>query len=145
MLYKLYLFGRYFESKNIKLISKLIYHFQKFLYNSSIPHSTIIGKNCQFAYGGIGVVIHSKARLGNNVMIGQGITIGGRGKGRGVPNIGNSVYIGPGARILGGVRVGNNVVIAPNAVVINHVPDNTIVGGVPAKVLRDNIDIGEYL
>lgn len=50
--------------------------------------------------------------------------------------IGDNVWIGAGARILGPVRIGSNVIIAANAVVTKDVADNTIVGGIPAKVLR---------
>ncbi|MGD9971306.1 MAG: DapH/DapD/GlmU-related protein [Sulfuricurvum sp.] len=50
--------------------------------------------------------------------------------------IGNNVWIGAGARILGPVTIGNNVIIAANAVVTKDVPDNTVVGGVPAKIIK---------
>ncbi|MBO2653276.1 serine acetyltransferase [Shewanella algae] len=145
MLFKMYLIGRFFYLKRIKILSKILYHIQKLIFNSSIPHSTIIGKNSTFAYGGIGVVIHSKAILGDSVMIGQGCTIGGRGKGRGIPEIGNKVYIGPGSRILGGVKIGDNVIVAPNSVVLIDVPANSIIAGVPGKIIKSNIKIDEYL
>jgi serine O-acetyltransferase len=54
--------------------------------------------------------------------------------------IGDNVYIGPGARLIGGFKVGNNVVIGANAVVIKDVPDNSVVAGVPAKVISNNIE-----
>lgn len=50
--------------------------------------------------------------------------------------IGDNCYIGTGATILGPVTIGNNVTIAAGAVVINDIPDNAVVGGVPAKVLK---------
>lgn len=55
--------------------------------------------------------------------------------------IGNSCFIGVGAIIMGGVHIADNVVVAARAVVTKDVPSNTIVGGVPAKILKDNIKI----
>lgn len=53
-----------------------------------------------------------------------------------VPVIGDNCFIQLGAKVIGGVRVGSNVTIAPNAVVTHDVPDNAIVGGIPAKVIK---------
>lgn len=53
-----------------------------------------------------------------------------------MPKIGNDVYIAKGAIVIGGISIGNNVTIGANAVVTKPVPDNAIVAGVPAKILR---------
>ena len=115
------------------------------LYNSDVPSSVKIGKQTVFGHSGIGVVIHQKAVIGEGCVIGQGITIGGRSKNPEVPVIGNKVYIGAGARVLGPIKVGDNVVIAPNAVVIKDVASNCIVGGIPAKVLKEGILMEDYV
>ncbi|MEO1516113.1 MAG: serine acetyltransferase [Bacteroidota bacterium] len=115
------------------------------LYNSDIPSSVQIGKGTLFSHSGIGVVIHQKAVIGGGGIIGQGITIGGRSRHPDVPVIGDKVYIGAGARVLGPIRVGDNVVIAPNAVVIKDVPSNCIVGGIPAKILKEGIRYEDYV
>jgi serine O-acetyltransferase len=105
-----------------------------------------IGKNSKFAYLGIGCVLHKNTIIGDNCLIGQGITIGGRGKRSGLPIIGNNVYIGAGARILGPISIGNNVIIGPNSVVITDVPNNSIVGGIPAKIIKKEINnIDDYI
>ena len=52
-------------------------------------------------------------------------------------NIGNNVWIGGGVTVLSGVNIGNNVVIAAGAVVTKNVPDNCVIGGVPAKKIKD--------
>lgn len=78
-----------------------------------------------------------KSIIGENCTICQQVTIGG-GNSRfpGVPVIGNNVYIAKGSIVMGGITIGNNVTIGANAVVTKPVPDNAIVAGVPAKILR---------
>jgi len=72
------------------------------------------------------------------------LTIGGRLKISGVPVIGNDVYIATGAKILGPITIGNNSVVGANAVVIHNVPENTVVAGLPAKVIESNINPKEF-
>lgn len=115
----------------IKLIVFLIY-------NSSIPFQCELGKGTRFAYSGIGVVLHKRTVVGKNSMIGANVTIGGRSGHHEVPVIGDNVYMSTGAKILGPITVGNNVTIGANAVVINDVPDNAVVAGVPAKIIKFN-------
>ena len=105
----------------------------------------MIGKNSLFGHGGIGVVLHPKTVIGEHCIIGQGITVGGRSRHTEVPKIGDYVYIAAGARVLGPIKVGDHVFIAPNAVVIHDVADHTIVGGIPAKVLKEDIDVRDYI
>lgn len=105
------------------------------LYNSAIPPQCYIGKDSWFAHGGIGVVLHPNCFIGERVLIGQGVTLGGS-FGSGAPRIGNDVWIGPGARILGAVTVGCNSIIGANAVVIQDVKENSVIGGIPGKLIR---------
>ena len=105
-----------------------------------------IGKETKFAYLGIGCVLHKDCSIITNFLIGQGITIGGRGPNNGVPRIGNSVYLGPGARVLGPIIIGDNVIIGPNAVVINDILSGSIVVGIPGKIIKSGVvDISKYL
>ena len=91
------------------------------------------------------VVINDKAKLGNYCRIYPGVIVGSAATG--YPTIGNNVYIGSSAKIIGGVKVGSNVIIAPNCVVTKDVPDNSIVAGVPGKVIGtiDLYKIDNYL
>lgn len=104
-----------------------------------IPVRTKIGK--AFFIGHFGsIVINNYAIIGDNCTIISNTTIGVtyRGKRAGVPIIGDSVYIGPGSRIFGRINIGNNVAIGANAVVNIDIPDNSVVGGVPCKILSMN-------
>ena len=116
-----------------KLVTLLIF----LIYNSKIPYQAKIGKGTTFGYGGIGVVVHSYAVIGDNCLVSQHVTIGGgNSKYPGVPIIGDNVHISHGAIVFGGITIGSNVTIGANAVVNKPVPDNAIVAGVPAKIIR---------
>ena len=121
------------------LLPKLLWHLQYLLFNSSVPGSCTLMKGTKFAYGGIGGVIHARAVVGRNCMIGQGVTIGGKSGWYEVPVIGDNVEIHAGARVLGPVKIGDNVIIGANAVVVKDVPDNCVVAGVPARIIKDNM------
>lgn len=89
---------------------------------------------------GHGVVIGETAEIGDDVLIYQGVTLGGTGKdvGKRHPTIGNNVMICSGAKVLGPFKVGDNSRIAAGAVVLEEVPPNCTVVGVPARVVRQN-------
>ena len=82
------------------------------------------------------IIIHSNARLGSNCSLQPGVVIGQKDSPESVPTIGNDVYFGPGAKAIGKIIIGNNVIVAPNSVVISNVPDNCVVSGVPAKIIK---------
>jgi len=134
--YFLYKLGNQLYKWKIPLAPKLIKLICFLLYNSSIPYQCKIGKGSRFGYGGIGVVIHKRVVIGENCTIGTNITIGGKSQEYNVPIIGNNVYMATGAKILGPITIGNNVTIGANSVVVNDVPDNAVVAGVPAKILK---------
>lgn len=75
--------------------------------------------------------------MGENCIISSGCVLGNKGGvNGGKPTIGNNVEITIGAKIIGGVFIGDNVIIAPNSVVIKDVPNNAIVSGIPAKIIK---------
>ena len=132
-----YRISRYLYLHHVPLIPQLITLLIFLIYNSKIPFQAKIGKGTKLGYGGIGVVIHSKSKIGNQCVISQQVTIGGgNSKYPGLPTIGDNVYIAKGAIVFGGISIGNNVTIGANAVVNKPVPDNAIVAGVPAKIIR---------
>lgn len=97
----------------------------------------IVGKNL-FIDHGSGVVIGQTTVIGDNVVIYQGVTLGGTGKdvGKRHPNIGNNVVIGCGAKVLGNINIGNNVKIGAGSVVLDDVIDGSTVVGIPSKKVR---------
>jgi serine O-acetyltransferase len=130
-----YRVGHWFHRHQVPVLPRVCYWLNFLLFSSAVPSSCEIGRGSRFAYGGIGVVIHARCRIGRDVLIGQNVTLGGS-FGSGVPTVGDNVFIGPGVRIIGEVKVGSNVVLGANAVVIEDVPDNCIAAGVPARILR---------
>ena len=89
---------------------------------------------------GNGVIIGETAVVGNNVTLYQGVTLGGTGKehGKRHPTIGDNVMISAGAKIIGSFKVGENSKIGAGSVVIEEVPPNCTVVGVPGRVVRRN-------
>lgn len=132
----LYRMGHACKTRGIPLLPSLFKYLGFAIFNSVVPPSASIGKDSKCAYGGIGVVVHQRTTIGERVMIGQNTTIGRSLDPEDFPTIGNDVYISAGARIIGKIHVGNNVIIGANAVVNKDVPDNCIVAGVPARVIR---------
>lgn len=89
---------------------------------------------------GTGVVIGETAEIGDDVLIYQGVTLGGTGKdvGKRHPTVGNNVMISAGAKVLGPFKIGDNSRVAAGAVVLEEVPPNCTVVGIPAHIVRQN-------
>ncbi|WP_167132355.1 serine O-acetyltransferase EpsC [Paramicrobacterium chengjingii] len=84
---------------------------------------------------GMGVVIGETAQLGDDVMLYHGVTLGGKGGGKGKrhPTLGDGVTVGAGAKVLGPVVIGGGSIVGANAVVTKDAPPHSIVVGVPAR------------
>lgn len=140
----IYRIANWLYRHHIPVLPRLIYIFEREFLKCSIPASCKIGGGTKLAYGGIGIVIHARCVIGRNCVIGQGATLGGKSRWYEVPVLGDNVYVSAGARILGPIRIGNNVVIGANAVVVKDVPDNCVVAGVPAKIIKENVPTEEF-
>lgn len=115
------------------MLTRYMYKFQ-----IGIPYSTDI--NSGFYIGHFsGIFIHPDVIIGKNCNISQGVTLGkvNRGKNLGVPSIENNCYIGPGVKIIGNVKIGDNVAIGSNSVITKDIPDNSVVVGIPAKIISE--------
>jgi len=102
------------------------------------PGATI-GKRLVIDHG-TGIVIGETTEIGDDVLIYQGVTLGGTGKdtGKRHPTIGNNVMISAGAKVLGPFKIGDNSRVAAGAVVLEEVPPNSTVVGIPARVVRQD-------
>ncbi len=144
MLIYLYRFSHWLWKHKVPVLPKLIYLFDREAFRCSLPASCEMGGGTRLGYGGIAVIIHARARIGRNCLIGSCVTIGGKSGWYEVPQIGDNVEIATGAKILGPVRIGNNVIIGANAVVTKDVPDNCVVAGIPAKIIATNVNPADY-
>ncbi|MEQ1647207.1 MAG: serine O-acetyltransferase [Hyphomicrobiaceae bacterium] len=104
-----------------------------------INPATRMGRGIMLDHG-TGIVIGETAVIGDNVSILQDVTLGGNGKETGDrhPKIGNNVLLAAGAKVLGNIRVGDCSKVAAGSVVLQDVPANKTVAGVPAKIVGDS-------
>ena len=111
-----------------------------------IPARTTIGEG--FYIGHLGrVIIHPDAKLGKNINIATGVTIGmeNRGKRKGVPQISDNCWIGTNAVIVGNVKIGSDVLIAPLTYVNFDVPDHSVVIGNPGRIIPKENATADYI
>lgn len=121
----------------LKLIARLISHMSRWLTGIEIHPGAKIG-NRFFIDHGKGVVIGETTEIGNDVVIYQGVTLGGTStkKVKRHPTLGNNIVVGCGAKVLGNITVGDNSQIGANSVVIKDVPPDSTVIGIPAKIVK---------
>ncbi len=125
------------------LTARIISEASRFITGIEIHPGAQIGHRL-FIDHGMGVVIGETAEIGDDVTIYQGVTLGGTGKEKGKrhPTIGNGVMISAGAKVLGSIKIGDNAKIGAGAVVLQEVPSNTTVVGVPGRiVIQDGIRV----
>lgn len=143
-----------FKAIFLKLASCLLFYDRYFrnvfyyrLGNFSFPIKLILNENktlhimTKKIEGGL-LIVHGDCTfinaesIGSNLYINQSVTIGA--KKNGAPVIGNNCRVSVGAIILGNIKIGNNVVVGAGAVVTKDVPDNSVIVGNPARIIRLN-------
>ncbi len=130
------------EKKNLIDKIKLRYYSNKHrkltvLYTTSIPIN-VCGPGLSIAHIGT-IYVNSKSKVGRNLRIQSGVTIGGAAGKDGLPILGDNVYVGSGAKIIGPVKIADNVAIGANAVIVKDiVEDGTTWGGIPGKKISNN-------
>jgi serine O-acetyltransferase len=120
-------------------LGRIVSQFARFLTGIEIHPGAVIGKNL-FIDHGMGVVVGETCEIGDNVTIYQGVTLGGTGKEKGKrhPTIGNNVVIATGAKVLGSMKIGDNSKIGAGSVVLQEVPPNSTVVGIPGRIVVQN-------
>lgn len=123
----------------IPFIPRLISQTARFFTGIEIHPKATIGEKF-FIDHGMGVVIGETTIIGDEVLIYQGVTLGGTGKdlGKRHPTIGDRVTIGAGAKILGNITIGNDSNIGAGSVVIDDVPEHSTVVGIPGRITRQS-------
>ena len=136
---RMYRRANWFYRHNMKFIARYISQHCARITGIEIHPGATIGRRLVIDHGH-GIVIGETTEIGDDVLIYQGVTLGGTGKetGKRHPTIGNNVMISSGAKVLGPFKVGDNSRIAAGAVVLDEVPPNSTVVGIPAKVVRQD-------
>lgn len=134
----LYRIAHLFWVIRLKLLARIIANITRFLTGIEIHPAAQIGKGFVIDHG-MGVVIGESTRIGDDVLIYQGVTLGGTGNlsdKKRHPTICNHVMIGAGAKVLGNIKVGTHARIGANAVVLKDVPPGATAIGIPAKFIE---------
>ncbi len=128
--------------KGFRTLARAIMGISQIITNIDIHPASTIGRRV-FLDHAFGVVIGETAIVGDDVLIYQGVTLGGVSLDRGVkrhPTIGNHTVIGSGAKILGDIVIGENCRIGSNSVVVKSIPDDSTAVGVPARIIDKGRD-----
>ena len=119
------------------ILARCVSHLARFLTGIEIHPGAVIGERL-FIDHGLGVVIGETAEIGDDVLLYQGVTIGGTGSQRGKrhPTLGSRVVVGAGAAVLGNITIGDDAKVGAGSVVVHSVPEGATVVGIPGRVLK---------
>ncbi len=122
---------------NLKLPARMLSQWSRFFTGIEIHPGAVIGQRF-FIDHGMGVVIGETAEIGDDVTMYHGVTLGGVSthKGKRHPTIGDGVVIGAGAKILGAIKIGSGSRVGANAVVVEEIPPDSVVVGVPGHPVQ---------
>ncbi|MCM8817902.1 MAG: serine O-acetyltransferase [Candidatus Omnitrophica bacterium] len=129
--------SHFFWQKGAKTLARIISHINRFLTGIEIHPGAKIGRRF-FIDHGMGVVIGETSEIGEDVLMYQGVVLGGTSlkKEKRHPTVGNNVVIGAGAILLGPIKIGDGAKIGAGSVVVKDVPEGTTVVGIPARVVE---------
>lgn len=142
-----YRFAHFFYIKNYKRIARVISGISQFLTGVDLHPGAKLGRRI-FIDHAIGVVVGETAIIGNDVIIYQGVTLGGTSLDKNAkrhPTIEDGVVIGSGSKILGNITIGKNAKIGANAVVLKDVGENLTAVGIPAYIKEFQINQKERI
>ena len=123
----------------LRFVARLLSHLNRFLTGIEIHPGAKIGRRF-FIDHGAGVVIGETAEIGDNVLLYQGVALGGTTlkKGKRHPTIGSNVVMGTGAVALGAITIGNGAKVGAGSVVVKSVPPGATVVGIPGRITEDH-------
>jgi serine O-acetyltransferase len=135
--------SHWFYQRRWFVAGRLISQFARFLTGIEIHPGATIGRRL-FVDHGMGVVIGETAELGDDILLYQGVTLGGTGLERGKrhPTLGNGVVVGAGAKVLGNIVLGDRVKVGAGSVVVHSVPAEATVVGIPARIVKSRSKVG---
>jgi serine O-acetyltransferase len=128
--------AHYLWRHKLRLLARMLSHISRFLTGIEIHPGAKIGRRC-FIDHGSGVVIGETSEIGDDVLIYQGVVLGGTTleKKKRHPTLGNGVEMGSGAIALGPITIGDGARIGSSSVVIKSVPAGVTVVGIPGRVV----------
>jgi serine O-acetyltransferase len=132
-----YRFAHALHRRGFVFLARFVSQVARWLTGVEIHPAAVIGRRF-FIDHGMGVIIGETAVIGDDVLLYQGVTLGGTGKesGKRHPTLGDKVVVGAGAKVLGNIRIGSHTRIGANSVVLHDVPPYSTVVGIPGKVVR---------
>ena len=125
------------------VIARFVSQLARFFTGIEIHPGATIGKRL-FIDHGMGVVIGETAEIGDDVLLYQGVTLGGTGLecGKRHPTLRDHVVVGAGAKILGNITLGENAKVGAGSVVVHSTPANSTVVGIPGRIIKGPAKIG---
>lgn len=131
--------GHWLWKKKRFFLARVVSQFSRFLTGIEIHPGAKIGRRF-FIDHGMGVVIGETCEIGDNVTIFQGVTLGGTGKEKGKrhPTLEDNVLVATGAKVLGSIVIGKDSKVGAGSIVLNNVPENATVVGIPGRVVKQN-------
>jgi len=124
----------------VPLIPRIISNVSRFITGIEIHPGARIGRRF-FIDHGMGVVIGETTIIGDDVLLYQGVTLGGTGNehGKRHPTLGNNIVVGAGAKVLGNITIGSNSRVGAGSVVVENVPENSTVVGIPGRIVKQKL------
>ncbi|WP_408008919.1 serine O-acetyltransferase EpsC [Pseudalkalibacillus sp. A8] len=128
--------AHFFWKKKFFFIARVISQLSRFFTGIEIHPGAKVGRRC-FIDHGMGVVIGETCEIGDNVTLFQGVTLGGTGKEKGKrhPTLEDHTLVATGAKVLGSITIGKYSKVGAGSVVLQDVPQNSTVVGIPGKVV----------